>query len=197
MGAERTGKQKLDCMLPNGKRTASPSCSKSTCSSVKAMSDWNNQLVSTLEQNKQYPTEARNKGEQGTVVVNFTVDRDGNLVDSKVSQSSGSVLLDQAAIDLLQRTQPFAPLPSDYDKSQFTLRLPIRFSLPPPTAELNEEAQSRIYGELVKLADQSKSIANDQSLTSLQRTTELQAIKERPNELTIRAIRKLMAGSVL
>ena len=55
---------------------------------AKSISEWNNQVVAQLERNKNYPVEALNKKEEGTVIVSFTVDRSGNLVDSAVTQSS-------------------------------------------------------------------------------------------------------------
>jgi hypothetical protein len=56
-----------------------------------------------------------------------------------------------------------------------------------PTAELNTEDQSRIYGELTKLHEQFGTVSNDQSLTTLQRTNELRAIDERQKQLTMQA----------
>jgi TonB family protein len=96
---------------------------------AKSISEWNNQVVAQLERNKNYPVEALNKKEEGTVIVSFTVDRSGNLVDSAVIQSSGSAILDKEAIAVLTRAQPFPPLPSDYPKFQLSLKIPIRFSL--------------------------------------------------------------------
>jgi TonB family protein len=96
---------------------------------AKSISDWNDELVAQLQRNKNYPVEALNKKEEGTVIVSFTVDRSGNLVDSAVDQSSGSTILDQEAIAVLTRSQPFPPLPSDYPKFQLSLKIPIRFNL--------------------------------------------------------------------
>jgi hypothetical protein len=59
--------------------------------------------------------------------------------------------------------------------------------IPAPTVELNAEDQSRIYGELTKLREQFRTIPSDQSLTTLQRTTELQAINARQSQLAMRA----------
>lgn len=94
------------------------------------MLNWRGQVVDLLARHKHYPTEAFSKGEEGTVLVNFTIDRSGHLIDSRIGQSSGSALLDHEVIDLLNRSQPFPPLPSDYsDGPRINLTIPIRFSL--------------------------------------------------------------------
>jgi clan AA aspartic protease (TIGR02281 family) len=56
-----------------------------------------------------------------------------------------------------------------------------------PTAALNAADQSRIYGELGRLHQHVTAITNDQNLTTLQRTTELQAASQKEDQLTIRA----------
>jgi TonB family protein len=110
-------------------QTAEPPKPIEPPAAAKSISEWNNQLVVQLERNKNYPVEALNKKEEGTVIVSFTVDRSGNLVDSAVTQSSGSAILDQEAIAVLTRAQPFPALPSDYPKFQLSLKIPISFSL--------------------------------------------------------------------
>ena len=56
-----------------------------------------------------YPPEARRRGVQGTVIVIVTVDARGRVIDVKVSKSSGSRLLDDAAIRLMYDARFHAP----------------------------------------------------------------------------------------
>jgi TonB family protein len=95
----------------------------------KAMSNWERQVIDNLSQNKRYPADALSRQEQGTAIVSFTLDRNGNLLDSQIKQSSGSGSLDREALELLSRINRFPPLPSDYTKGTFSMTVPIRFSL--------------------------------------------------------------------
>jgi TonB family protein len=98
----------------------------------KTMSDWEAweaQVVDNLSRNKRYPADAVSRQEQGTVIVSFTVDRNGNLLDSQIKQSSGSGSLDREVLELLSRINRFPPLPSDYTKDTISLTIPIKFSL--------------------------------------------------------------------
>ncbi|MEZ5797734.1 MAG: energy transducer TonB [Paracoccaceae bacterium] len=56
-------------------------------------------------------TKKRSGAGHGTVVVGFTVARDGGLAGVKVLQSSGNAALDRAAQDHIRRSAPFPPPP--------------------------------------------------------------------------------------
>jgi TonB family protein len=85
--------------------------------------------VEVLTRNKRYPEDAIRRRVEGQVLVGFTLTRDGYLVASKIIVSSGSASLDAEALDLLKRTEPFAPIPPNYPRSQIALTLPLRFHL--------------------------------------------------------------------
>jgi TonB family protein len=55
-----------------------------------------------------YPEAARLRGASGTVRVSLTVDERGNLLSASVSSSSGSSILDRAALDLARSVFPLA-----------------------------------------------------------------------------------------
>lgn len=48
------------------------------------------------------------------VVVSFEVNHDGQLLYSKINRSSGSRLVDQAALDTIQQAGPFKPFPQHF-----------------------------------------------------------------------------------
>jgi TonB family protein len=73
-----------------------------------AVSVWRDQIVTTLQRNKRYPVEAQGRREQGVVQVFFSIDRQGRLTESRVTQSSEIPILDEEALSLLSRSQPFA-----------------------------------------------------------------------------------------
>jgi TonB family protein len=108
------------------------------------ISDWSNQLVELLAQHKYYPPEATRLHQSGTVTVSVVVARDGRLIDGRVQQGSRVVLFDHEALDLLNREQPFAPLPAEYSGAQITLSIPIRFDLGNSLTSLPSVVQAAI-----------------------------------------------------
>lgn len=53
-----------------------------------------------------------NKDYQGTVQVMATIDKKGNLIKSDILKSSGNVIIDNMAIQILNESAPFAPFNS-------------------------------------------------------------------------------------
>lgn len=58
-----------------------------------------------------YPPAARRDGQEGRALVRFSLDREGQLVALRVSESSGNPLLDEAALETVRRAAPFPPPP--------------------------------------------------------------------------------------
>ena len=90
---------------------------------------WQKALVSHLNRFKRYPDGARARGAQGAVLVEFTIDRAGNVVASRVLQPSGSSSLDEEAIAVLQRASPLPRPPVEMTGELFPLTLPIQFRI--------------------------------------------------------------------
>lgn len=88
---------------------------------------WLKSLALHLERFKRYPEAARAQHASGTAVVQFVIDRDGHVTTKAVGKSSGSSVLDEAALDLLQRAMPLPKTPNDVPGEQFTLSVPIVF----------------------------------------------------------------------
>lgn len=63
--------------------------------------------------NLNYPDEARRRSLHGALVLTVAVKRDGSVERIDLIQSSGSELLDQAAIRIVELGAPFSPLPRD------------------------------------------------------------------------------------
>ncbi|MFN3946279.1 MAG: energy transducer TonB [Allosphingosinicella sp.] len=58
---------------------------------------------------RDYPSAARRRGEQGRVVFQYVVDPAGRPRDCVVQESSGSALLDEASCNIVLRRFRFAP----------------------------------------------------------------------------------------
>jgi periplasmic protein TonB len=94
-----------------------------------AVVTWRTQVLALVEKNKRYPEAARSRREQGTAQVSFTLDRKGMVVGGRVTQSSGSIALDEEALALLKRAQPFPAPPATIPGEFVVVRQPIRFTV--------------------------------------------------------------------
>jgi len=65
--------------------------------------------------NLNYPDEARQRRLGGQVVISVGVRRDGSVESSRILKTSGTPLLDEAALRVIQLAQPFPALPKTDD----------------------------------------------------------------------------------
>lgn len=77
----------------------------------------------------EYPALAARNGWQGSLKVNFKINRDGSVSDISLEKSSGYPMLDDAAITAVRLSAPFPPFPANFTiedisiKGQFTYHL--------------------------------------------------------------------------
>ena len=91
-----------------------------------AAASWQQSIVARLAHLQRYPPQAR--GVQGVVSLAFSIDRQGNVVSSRIVKSSGSALLDAEALDLIKRAAPLPPPPAEIADSELSFAVPIRFA---------------------------------------------------------------------
>ncbi|KAB0326357.1 energy transducer TonB [Janthinobacterium sp. PLB04] len=103
-----------------------------TPSSSAAPASWQSRVLVHLAHFKRYPGDARQRKRAGAAWVRFQVDRDGKLLASELVTSSGTVLLDREALQVLERAQPL-PAPPDnvLHQGTVTVTLPVSFKLEP------------------------------------------------------------------
>jgi periplasmic protein TonB len=75
-----------------------------------------------------YPVLARKRGYEGTVILEVFVNRNGRVGDLKIHQSSGQVILDEAALASVKGWQ-FNPGKKGDTAIDMWVRVPIRFNL--------------------------------------------------------------------
>jgi protein TonB len=73
----------------------------------------------------QYLPNLRDKNEGGTVVLKFTIARDGRLLDVVVTQSSGVIALDRGMLEAIKTAAPYPPLPAEFPGDRATFTQPI------------------------------------------------------------------------
>jgi protein TonB len=80
------------------------------------------QLRAAVDGQTRYPPLARRRRVAGTTVVSFTLAPNGTLQDARVAASSGTALLDDAALAAVRDAAP-------YPVGGCRFELPVRFSL--------------------------------------------------------------------
>jgi protein TonB len=86
---------------------------------------WRQELIAQIERHKHFPLGAQ--GRAGVVRVAFSIDQTGTLISVGVAASSGSASLDDAAIDLIRRAQPFPAPPARLGASVLSFVVPVRY----------------------------------------------------------------------
>jgi protein TonB len=113
--------------LPEPPQEETPPAPPRPAQAIASVATWRSQIVTILEHNKRYPSEARARGEQGVTRLAFSIDTQGHLLTSRIVKSSGSATLDAETLALVQRAQPFPPPPPELAGSELTV--PVSFSI--------------------------------------------------------------------
>lgn len=91
-----------------------------------ASSNYRGIVAAHLARYKQFPADARSRGDQGTATVNFSLDSGGRVTSVRLARGSGISSIDQETQAMVRRASPF-PAPPDGRAQSFTV--PVRFDL--------------------------------------------------------------------
>lgn len=87
---------------------------------------WRKKIKIQLVRNKSFPPGANGQG--GTAKVKFVIDRQGKLISRELAESSGSELLDAAALGMVERAAPFPEAPAEVGDDRLTFTVPVIFT---------------------------------------------------------------------
>jgi len=82
-----------------------------------------------LDRHKDYPRIAQRRGEEGTVVLAFTLNRHGMVLEHAILRSSGHSILDNTVEHLIRRAQPLPAIPPEMNVELLQVVVPIEFRL--------------------------------------------------------------------
>ncbi len=88
-----------------------------------ALANWRSLLYARIDRFKRAPG-----SERGIVQLAFSVDRNGGVHHARITQSSGSSVLDRETLDLIARAQPLPPPPAEIAGAQIAVVVPIRYN---------------------------------------------------------------------
>ena len=92
-----------------------------------AVSNYPGKIVSKLRRSLRYPREAQRQRLKGEVRVAFTVLSNGSVSGIRIVSSSGSPILDKAAVETVQRATPFPKIPEGAGRSSWPFTVPLAF----------------------------------------------------------------------
>lgn len=85
------------------------------------------QLRSKIEENKHYPPMSRRLGQEGTVVVAFTLLKDGHIIDITLDTPSPFERLNASALEAVKKVKRFLPIPDELGEKKMDIKVPIKF----------------------------------------------------------------------
>jgi periplasmic protein TonB len=117
--------ERVEQETPPAPRTAAPV----TGGSPAVAPSWEAALLKHLQSYKRYPRSAQARGEQGVALLHFKIDRNGRVLARHILRSSGSAVLDDEVLAMIERAQPLPAFPASMTQNELDLTVPIRFSL--------------------------------------------------------------------
>lgn len=123
-------------------------------SKLTQMPQFNGDIVQFLSNTVQYPQEAKDKGIEGRVMIEFVIDENGKVVNPSVKSKDADPLLAKAALDAMAQMPDWTPGEVNGKKVAVRYVLPFSFKMDQDAMsveqfkKLPEPLQFRIYGEL-------------------------------------------------
>jgi protein TonB len=99
-----------------------------TAEEKEAVRKWQRDIVLRISKVRKYPPLARKQRIEGEVRVRFTLDQYGTILSSQIETSSGSPVLDEAALAVFDEIGKLPTPPRYLQGESFTLLAPIRYS---------------------------------------------------------------------
>jgi len=88
-------------------------------------------MKDAIERRWEYPPIAAASGWQGTLRINFTINKDGTVSNIKVLKSSNYPVLDDAAVTALKLAAPFPPFPDNFTIEEINIKGTFEYDILP------------------------------------------------------------------
>jgi protein TonB len=92
-----------------------------------------------------YPSAAAQRGHRGTCLVRITVDRQGNIVDVELLESSGHRSLDEETIRAIRKGATYGPLPRAYPNKELKIMAFFQYRLDGSISRSSRRRPGAIY----------------------------------------------------
>jgi len=111
----------------NGRRAAANGLARASSEGNAAVSNYPGKIVRKLRHALRYPNSAAIRRLRGIAEVGFVVSSGGGVGSIQVVTSSGSPILDKAALEAVRRAAPFPPIPAEAGRSRWRFTVPLAF----------------------------------------------------------------------
>ncbi|MCA1975163.1 MAG: energy transducer TonB, partial [Caenispirillum sp.] len=91
--------------------------------------DYLAQVQAWLERHKEYPRSARMRRQEGTVLLQFVLDRSGRVLSHRIVRGSGHDALDAEVDAMIRRASPLPPMPPAMTAQTMDITVPVQFAL--------------------------------------------------------------------
>ena len=109
---------------PEGPRSVAPV--QGTGESAQHMrASWQKKLIAHLDRQKRYPADRSQKSAE--IVVGFALDRMGRVLSTRIVKGSGDAVFDEAALTMVQRSDPVPQPPPLVADAGLNFTLPVIF----------------------------------------------------------------------
>jgi protein TonB len=105
--------------------SAIPSYAQTVNAQADTVEAWKKKIAIQLGSKKEFPPGAI--GQTGTAKVKFAIDRRGKLISRALVESTGSELLDAAALRMVERAEPFPEPPAEVKDNGLAFTVPVVF----------------------------------------------------------------------
>lgn len=82
-----------------------------------------------IEKNKKYPKIAKRLNQSGEIYLNFTIYKNGQIANIKITKSSNFRRLNKAAIEIMSEIEKFDPIPDELNKDIWNITVPIVYKI--------------------------------------------------------------------
>lgn len=111
----------------NGRRAMASSGAAASSEGNAAVSNYPGKIVRKLRRALRYPRGAGSRRLHGVAEVRFVVSAGGGVGGIHLVASSGSPVLDKAALEAVRRAAPFPPIPAEAGRSNWPFTVPLAF----------------------------------------------------------------------
>jgi TonB family protein len=94
-----------------------------------AVTTYTRKITSQIQDNFVYPVEAYDKGLEGTLKLSLYLSSTGELLEVQIKQSSGSRILDENALRIINRIAPFPVFPPGIEEEELRINIPISYNI--------------------------------------------------------------------
>ena len=91
--------------------------------------DYFNKIRERIKANWIYPRQAGDRGIEGELLIEFHIAKDGRLSYIELRHSSGTTILDDAALTAVKLAQPFPPVPDEIAKQTLAINGQFKYQI--------------------------------------------------------------------